>query len=44
MGGRLHWRKEGEWGAEDIGAGNVKWYLIFWMDGNIIDIKEQMYL
>lgn len=31
-------------GMENIGAGNIKWHLIFCMDSNIINIKEQMYL
>ena len=31
-------------GTENCGAGIIKWYLIFLMDSNIIDIKEQMYL
>ena len=31
-------------GTENCGAGIIKWYLIFLMDSNIIDIKEQTYL
>ena len=42
MCGSRHWRRESEWGAENIGAGTIKCRLIFYMDSNIMNIKEQM--